>query len=572
MKINNLSIVALSLGLSVANGFNLFKRPTDTVAAWIRDRTQVEVMEGVNLPRDTENMPIGTPLTNFLQFSSKTNLDVAATVLKFGDLTKHMQALPDSGEKKDLSKHIPVEPKRSAFFRELFVMATNEVIKVDRNDPDPAEGYLYFGNRDFKTILPMLCQVNPFFASALTLSENENFFELKAFTSEPERVKEPLYLSFMREMVDDTHSINAKFDKKMNLVEITKLDIDSEEAVVVPEDQWDYYSSGIIYNLLFYSSTVHADIHVLHYLMCACIIMSTRDTSDSIEKWADIFDDNIAIKYVEVAALLFPSSISSDDSKLVSGVDGFGATNKIMPKVKKLLQLWGSLKNEEDFTKKFLLDGIYSTASDEAQAESMLKEGNILCEYKKHSDNVQPYADDLCAAFKEDNPSAFDETNERIKKFMEACGREKGEVSSIDSISSWAQLMCLTGIVHGSTLSYTRMVVVPEVLRWRNIHSEEWDNYDISLMTGGFNTAQGMTVDRHTFTSEIKNGFEWKTDVIAKPVMDVLQKYDGIADELKLEYTKEIEKRDDFREYGWILTDHCQDGYDGKQHTITTYI
>lgn len=571
MKINNLSIVALSLGLSVANGFSLFKNPIDFVVTAIRENTQVEIMEGVGLPTDTENMPIGKRLTNFLQFSSKTNSDVIGTLIKSDGLVSHIAALPDSGEKKDLSKHIPVEPKRSAFFRELFVTATNEVIKVNPSDPDPAEGYLYFGNRDFKTILPMLCQVNPFFASALTLSKNGKFFELEAFTSDAERVKEPLYLSFMREMVDDSHRINAKFDKKMNLVEITKLDSDSGEAVVVPEDQWDYYSSGIIYNLLYYSSTVHANIHVLHYLMCACIIMSTRDSSDSIEKWADIFDDNIAIKYVEVAMLLFPSSIPgfSDDIKLVSGVDGFGATKKIMPKVKKLLQLWGSLKNEEDFNKKFLLDGIYSTASDEDQAEAMLKKGNILCEYKKHSDNVQPYADELCAAFKEDNPSAFDKTNERIKNFMAACGTG---VSSIDSISSWAQLMCLSGIVHGSTLSYTRMIVVPEIVRWRNIHSKKWDEHDVSLMSSGFNTAQGMTVDRHTFTSEIKNGFEWNTDVIAKPVMDVLQKYDGIADELKAEYTKEIEERDDFREYGWILTDHCQDGYDGKQHTITTYI
>jgi hypothetical protein len=44
------------------------------------------------------------------------------------------------------------------------------------------------------------------------------------------------------------------------------------------------------------------------------------------------------------------------------------------------------------------------------------------------------------------------------------------------------------------------------------------------------------------------------------------------AEELKTEYQKGLEKRDDFREFGWILTDHCTDGYDGKQHTISTYI
>ena len=85
-------------------------------------------------------------------------------------------------------------------------------------------------------------------------------------------------------------------------------------------------------------------------------------------------------------------------------------------------------------------------------------------------------------------------------------------------------------------------------------------------------TCQGMTEDRHVFTSEIKNGFEWDTKKIERPVMDVLKKYNTISKDLMTEYTKEIEKRDDFCEYGWILTDHCNDGYDGKQHTITTYI
>ena len=417
----------------------------------------------------------------------------------------------------------------------------------------------------------MLCQVNPFFASALTLSDDKEFFELRSFTDKPEYVEEPLYISLMREVVDDSHRINAKFDKKMNLVEITKLDSDSGKAIVVPEKEWDYYSSGILYNMLYYSSAIHANIHVLHYLMCTCIIMSTRQSSTSIRKWADIYDDNIAIKYVEVALLLFQSNLPgfTDDQRLVSGLDGFGATKKVMPKIKEMLKLWGSLKNEEEFTKKFLLNGIYSTANDEAQAEALMKEGQILCEYKKHSNNVQPFAEELASAMKEDDPIAFEDTEMKIKSFMLACG--KG-VSSIDSISSWTQLMCLTGIVHGSTLSYTRLVTAPEIARWRNIHSDKWDENDASLISNGFMTCQGMTEDRHVFTSEIKNGFEWDTKKIERPVMDVLKKYNTISKDLMTEYTKEIEKRDDFCEYGWILTDHCNDGYDGKQHTITTYI
>jgi hypothetical protein len=570
MRANILSLIILSVGISAKNllGTTLLRKAVNKVD---------NVIEGVNLPTDIKNIPIGEFFKNFFRFSFIANFGILkdrTPVLNV--MHKYIIELPKTNDEKDLSKTIPVQPKRSAFFRELFVRATNEFIKDHFNDVDPSEGYLYFGNRDFKTILPMLCQVNPFFASALTLSKNKKFFELKSFTTEPESIQEPLYLSLMREMTDDAHRINAKFDKKMRLVEVTKLDTDLGNAVVVPEEEWDYYSSGIIYNMLFYSSTIHATMHVLHYLMCTCITMVTRKSSASMRKWADIYGDNIAIKFVEVGGLLFRSLVPaippiflSDEAKLVSGVDGFGATPEMMPKVKKLIQLWGSLKNEEDFNKKFLLNGIYSTAGDETTAEYMMREGEILCEYKKHSNNVQPFAEELAAAFKEDDPTSFEMTEKKIKSFMEACG---ADVSSIDSISSWTQLMCLTGIVHGSTLSYSRMIIVPEIVRWRNIHSKVWDNHDASLMDNGFATSVGMTKDRHTFTSRIGGLQKWNTKKIVDPVMEVLQKYDGIASGLKTEYTKEIEQRDDFHEYGWILTDHCNDGYDGKQHTITTYI
>jgi hypothetical protein len=99
-----------------------------------------------------------------------------------------------------------------------------------------------------------------------------------------------------------------------------------------------------------------------------------------------------------------------------------------------------------------------------------------------------------------------------------------------------------------------------------------WDDNDVNVIFVGSGTIQGMTVDRHVFTGEITNGFEWETGPISKEVKTVLDKYDDKAEALKKEYTKVITKRDDFRDHGWILTDHCEDGYDGKQHTIATYI
>lgn len=578
MKFHILYTLALAPAVSSGLSFTRFKlpNPVEFLTKSVREATQIEILPDVGLPTDTKNMPIGKRFSNFAQTSIQTNRDI---IFFFGgDFGKRLEEFIDAEPVKPMSKTIPINGPRPDTLLRLYTYGINNIIKVDKDDADPTEGYLYFGNRDFKKILPMLCQSNPFYASALTISEDQQHFELISFTEGPELAKEPIYLSLMREMKDPSHSINAKFDKSMNLVEITILDTDSGKAVVVPEEEWDYYASGILYNLFYTSSTIHANIHILHYLMCACIIRSTRGTNASMERWADIYDDNISIKYVEVAALLFHSTIAGSDfspqgdqrTKLISGELGFGSNPNVMEKVHDMLKLWGTLKDTDDFTKKFLQAGVYdSFKGSDKELEKMLEEADILTEWNIHRDNVPKAAKELTEAFKKDDPEAFAKTEEKIASFMAACGRD---VSSINSISSWYQLMSLTGLVHGSTLSYTRLMIVPEIIRWRNIHSDKWDEYDESLMRGAFGTVQGMTLDRHVFTSSIEHGWKWETEDISKTVMAVLEKYDGLAKDLKISYTKNIKKRDDFREYGWILTDHCEDGYDGKQHTITTYI
>ena len=131
--------------------------------------------------------------------------------------------------------------------------------------------------------------------------------------------------------------------------------------------------------------------------------------------------------------------------------------------------------------------------------------------------------------------------------------------------------MSCTGIIHGSTLGFSRMGLMPEIIRWRNIKAPTFDESDVALMTNAAPGIHGMTEDRHVFTNAIEHGTTWDTSPISSEVKAVLDKYSSKAEELKTKYENEIEKRDEFREFGWILTDHCTDGYDGKQHSISTY-
>ena len=46
--------------------------------------------------------------------------------------------------------------------------------------------------------------------------------------------------------------------------------------MVVAEDEWDYYASGVSYNMVYYSSSIHVLIRVFHYCMTTGIQQSTR--------------------------------------------------------------------------------------------------------------------------------------------------------------------------------------------------------------------------------------------------------------------------------------------------------
>eukprot|EP00957_Ditylum_brightwellii_P024577 1856007-Ditylum_brightwellii.AAC.1 len=78
-----------------------------------------------------------------------------------------------------------------------------------------------------------------------------------------------------------------------------------------------------------------------------------------------------------------------------------------------------------------------------------------------------------------------------------------------------------------------------------------------------------MDEHRHVMSSS--------TDIVGEKydakLQEVLEPYETMANELKEAYKNKImEDTDKFNDYGWILSDFCPDGFDGKQLTVATYI
>jgi hypothetical protein len=128
--------------------------------------------------------------------------------------------------------------------------------------------------------------------------------------------------------------------------------------------------------------------------------------------------------------------------------------------------------------------------------------------------------------------------------------------------------MAVTGIVHGCTLSYSRLFADVDFLRWRDIQTSTWEAPDVSLHLRVLATVCGMDEHRHVMFSS-KDIVGEKYDA---KLQEVLETYETMANELKEAYKDEIMNDPDFNDYGWILSDFCPDGFDGKQLTVATYI
>ena len=185
----------------------------------------------------------------------------------------------------------------------------------------------------------------------------------------------------------------------------------------------------------------------------------------------------------------------------VAGKDGFGASPVIKKDMRDILCSWGRCKTAQDFMDTSLLSDLKATCG--GDYEKVIEEANILTEFRKHIDSVQPFADDLANAMRGNDKEAFDDAEALLTKFMSETG---AGVSEINSISSWVQLMSCTGIMHGSTISYTRLLGVPEINHWRSINQETDEELNLALIQNMLATVAGMTLDRHVFTSEMTTG------------------------------------------------------------------
>lgn len=434
--------------------------------------------------------------------------------------------------------------------------------------------YLYFGNNEFKAILPLMCEENPFFASALIAeydTDGTPYFALKAFAPPGEPTPESKFYQLMKEDPNVSHRINVRFNADMSLNRITAFDAAGKPRVV-PESDWNEYAAGATYNLMYYSSSMHATIHVLHFLMTTGIKYCTRH-DDALSAWASPYDDNVANKYNQVSQLLIAGDFRESEGQLITGAMGLvvgQSPASVKPLLREMLCTMGQCKTAKNFVRDFLLKDLYASCKNQVDFEDLIEKGSILSEFNEQIGLVGPFAKDLASALKANDVKGFDFCEASLADFMKETG--KG-VSSINTVDSWVQLMSATGLVHTATMSMSRLIAMPEFLRWRHTNKDTWDFGDLSCLTSILGTICGTTAGRHVFTDKIdKDSKSWDMTDIPTNVKAILRKYDRTQYKLAKSCMRATSKRPDFKEYGWILTDWFPELVDGKQRTFTTYV
>jgi len=302
--------------------------------------------------------------------------------------------------------------------------------------------------------------------------------------------------------------------------------------------------------LMFYFQCVHATIHIFHFMMVSGLYTVTRGNSKQ-EAFTAPFVPNIILKYEEVKTLLI-----SNTGALVKGFCD-GNRPQLLGVLRELLSSWGKCSGSKQFVDKF----IFAAALD-AQTHNLADESVWVPQFRSQTDLIPDFASDVSKHMQNNEDYAASETDSALKSFFADCGND---VFAIDGLQQWLELMSVTGMLHGCTLSLTRLTFTEANLWQMAPKTDKFNPEILKNIVTGFGTLVGLVEDREVFTD-----VGLAADIELK---NVVQKHLEKSEGLKKAYKSSIDMRgEQFKKWGWILTDYFPDLFDAKQLTITTYV
>jgi hypothetical protein len=227
---------------------------------------------------------------------------------------------------------------------------------------------------------------------------------------------------------------------------------------------------------------------------------------------------------------------------------------KILSILKAMLLEMGSYKTADAFVKKFLMKHIDQKAGC-SSSSSVVGRGLL-----KQLELVAPFSYAMEKEFVKD--PYFKSITSNLKTFLQSTG--KG-VNSICSMRSWLEMSTITGIIHGSAFSLIRLVNTHSIISVNSYESPTFTLQDAKLMRGVNTVPLGTNEEFYAFSDHLPS-------VNPYNINKVLHLYDRKTTELKNLYQKEITKDpEEYKKFGWILSDYGPNFKDGKQLSHNGY-
>jgi len=411
------------------------------------------------------------------------------------------------------------------------------------------EDYKYFGVNDGVGNLQAFVKYNPFVASAL--SSKTGFFE-DGFDIDPYK-SNTFYSRAIGLLDEDVPRVVASFDKNLKVVSLkayTGKTLATRKPVYLDKSNNDL-AYDLLFNIIFFAEHVHATIHLFHLLLTTGISRSTVVAPD-INAWAKPYNINIQIKYQEVELALMSDGGFFNSASGKKGVQA-GPAIDIRELASDYILTWGKFKTAKEFVEGFLFKDIKKDALDKS---------GIAVAFRKQVDLISGFSGDLDKVFK--TYTNYEDANKNFAYFTRQTG-PKG-IAGVTSIKQFVELQSVTGLIHGSTLSLTRLAVTPPIIALFDRKSDKFTKTDAALINLIGATIVGSLKGYSVFSSTIPSKARFET-------VDVLKKYEEKSRALQVKHYDEIKKNKEyFKKFGWIQSDHGPEGIDGKQYTISTYI
>jgi len=547
-------------------------------------------------PLDGIHVPYKYPIWDTALFGSIFHINWLSDYKLFfgGGLNKAFDGNAFPLDKEKLSE------ESKAYFARKQAHMVSSILKFNPEDPDPVPGYLYFGNHNFQKILSLFVKENPNAAFFLTAGEDADgrFLELKAYDENDFNKTLHTYYSDLVQLLSESaqfHFINVRFDKNMDITNITYYDETARKSVAPPKEQWDMWAAGALYNLFYIGgAAAHAVTHVFHYILATGIYHSTQH-DESLRTWAAPFMENVPDRYLDVGLALFDSSygpfffffrqyiplsmifrnsfaqVFTPQGRISTGAQSLGPRFTKYAK-EHIFKVWGKCHTVDEYIERFLFRDLIKTGG-----KDLANEAGILKQFFKITKHIVPYAKEMTDAMKKDNEDAYITANAYFFNYL----RQSSDTGiTIKNIESFIQLFSFTAIMHGSTLSMARLALVPEVMRWKDRANDKWSVHDRLAISVIHATDAGVMDGRHVFMHKpppevawLSAFNKWDIDKIGKNLYQVMKKYGEMVEQDKEKNKAELMSDPEYlRNYGWILTDWCPDGFDGKQMTVASYI